>query len=158
MQIQRGTLTGEERFKINEHIVQTLIMLSTLPFPQHLKGVPDLAATHHEKLDGTGYPRRLGAEQLSVEDRVLAIADIFEALTAADRPYKPAKKLTEAVRIMLFMAKDRHIDGDLLALFLRTGVHQQYGQLFLQPEQCDYVDVPACLAQLREWGVLSEEV
>lgn len=157
LQIQRGTLTGEERFKINEHIVQTLIMLSTLPFPQHLKGVPDLAATHHEKLDGTGYPRRLGAEQLSVEDRVLAIADIFEALTAADRPYKPAKKLTEAVRIMLFMAKDRHIDGDLLALFLRTGVHQQYGQLFLQPEQCDDVDVPACLAQLREWGVLSEE-
>ncbi|UJJ31029.1 HD domain-containing phosphohydrolase [Halopseudomonas maritima] len=158
LQIQRGTLTAEERFKINEHIVQTLIMLSTLPFPRHLKGVPDLAATHHEKLDGTGYPRRLGADQLRVEDRVLAIADIFEALTAADRPYKSAKTLSEAVRIMLFMAKDRHIDGDLLALFLRTGVHQQYGQLFLQPEQCDDVDVPACLAQLREWGVLSEEV
>ena len=130
-------------------------MLSTLPFPRALRDVPQLAATHHEKLDGTGYPRRLGGDQLSVPDRVLAIADIFEALTAADRPYKPAKTLSEAVRIMLFMAKDRHIDGELLALFLRTGVHEQYGQLFLQPEQCDQVDVEACLAQLREWQVIA---
>ena len=155
LSIQRGTLTAEERFKINDHIVQTLIMLSTLPFPRALRDVPQLAATHHEKLDGTGYPRRLGGDQLSVPDRVLAIADIFEALTAADRPYKPAKTLSEAVRIMLFMAKDRHIDGELLALFLRTGVHEQYGQLFLQPEQCDQVDVEACLAQLREWQVIA---
>jgi hypothetical protein len=155
LSIQRGTLTAEERFKINDHIVQTLIMLSTLPFPLALRDVPQLAATHHEKLDGTGYPRRLGEDQLSVPDRVLAIADIFEALTAADRPYKPAKTLSEAVRIMLFMAKDRHIDGELLALFLRTGVHEQYGQLFLQPEQCDQVDVEACLAQLREWQIIA---
>ena len=155
LSIQRGTLTAEERFKINDHIVQTLIMLSTLPFPRALRDVPQLAASLHEKLDGTGYPRRLGDDQLSVPDRVLAIADIFEALTAADRPYKPAKTLSEAVRIMLFMAKDRHIDGELLALFLRTGVHEQYGQLFLQPEQCDQVDVEACLAQLREWQVIA---
>ena len=155
LSIQRGTLTAEERFKINDHIVQTLIMLSTLPFPRALRDVPQLAATHHEKLDGTGYPRRLGEGQLSVPDRVLAIADIFEALTAADRPYKPAKTLSEAVKIMLFMAKDRHIDGELLALFLRTGVHEQYGQLFLQPQQCDQVDVEGCLAQLREWQVIA---
>ena len=155
LSIGRGTLTDEERFKINDHIMQTLIMLSTLPFPRALRDVPQLAATHHEKLDGTGYPRRLGEDQLSVPDRVLAIADIFEALTAADRPYKPAKTLSEAVRIMLFMAKDRHIDGELLALFLRTGVHEQYGQLFLQPQQCDQVDVEGCLAQLREWHVIA---
>ncbi|WP_341707145.1 HD domain-containing phosphohydrolase [Halopseudomonas sp.] len=157
LSIQRGTLTPEERFKINDHIVQTLIMLSTLPFPRHLRGVPELAANHHEKLDGTGYPRRLGDDQLTVPDRVLAIADIFEALTAADRPYKPAKTLSEAVKIMLFMAKDRHIDPTLLALFLRTGVHEQYGQLFLFDFQCDDVDVEGCLAQLREWGLISEQ-
>jgi hypothetical protein len=157
LSIQRGTLTAEERFKINDHIVQTLIMLSTLPFPRALRNVPQLAATHHEKLDGTGYPRRLGEDQLSVQDRVLAIADIFEALTAADRPYKSAKTLSEAVKIMLFMAKDRHIDPTLLALFLRTGVHEQYGQLFLSGFQRDDVDVSECLAQLREWGLISEQ-
>ena len=146
----------EERFKINDHVVQTLMMLSTLPFPRHLRSVPELAATHHEKLDGTGYPRRLGEDQLSVQDRVLAIADIFEALTAGDRPYKPAKTLSEAVRIMLFMAKDRHIDAVLLALFLRTGVHEQYAQLFLHDAQRDQVDVAGCLAQLRDWGLIDE--
>ncbi|MEH6493170.1 HD domain-containing phosphohydrolase [Halopseudomonas sp.] len=154
LSISRGTLTAEERFKINDHIVQTLIMLSTLPFPKALAQVPELAATHHERLDGTGYPRRLNAEQLSVEDRVLAIADIFEALTAADRPYKEAKKLSESVRIMLFMARDQHLDARLLALFLSTGVHLQYGRRFLAPEQLDEVDVPACIEQLREWGLL----
>ena len=154
LSISRGTLTAEERFKINDHIVQTLIMLSTLPFPKALAHVPALAATHHERLDGTGYPRRLSAEQLSVEDRVLAIADIFEALTAADRPYKEAKKLSESVRIMLFMARDQHLDARLLALFLSSGVHRQYGERFLAPEQLDEVDVAACIAQLSEWGLL----
>ncbi|SDS15975.1 HD domain-containing protein [Halopseudomonas sabulinigri] len=156
LSIARGTLTAEERFKINDHIVQTLIMLSTLPFPKALARVPELAATHHERLDGTGYPRRLSAEQLSVEDRVLAIADIFEALTAADRPYKEAKKLSESVRIMLFMARDQHLDARLLALFLSTGVHLQYGRRFLAPEQLDEVDVPACIDQLRGWGLLDD--
>jgi len=152
--IERGTLTAEERFKINEHIVQTLIMLSTLPFPKSLARVPELAATHHERLDGTGYPRRLNAEQLSVEDRVLAIADVFEALTAADRPYKRAKTLSESMRIMLFMARDRHLDADLLALFLRTGVYRDYGRRFLAAEQLDEVDVEGCIAQLQTWGLL----
>lgn len=152
--IQRGTLTTEERFKINEHIVQTLIMLSTLPFPKNLARVPELASTHHERLDGRGYPRRLNAEQLSVEDRVLAIADVFEALTAADRPYKKAKTLSESMRIMLFMARDRHLDAQLLALFLRTGVYREYGRRFLAAEQLDEVDVQACITQLQEWGLL----
>ncbi|MEH6566144.1 MAG: HD domain-containing phosphohydrolase [Halopseudomonas sp.] len=154
LSISRGTLTPEERFKINEHIVQTLIMLSTLPFPKALAQVPQLAATHHERLDGTGYPRRLKGEQLTVEDRVLAIADVFEALTAADRPYKEAKKLSESVRIMLFMARDQHLDARLLALFLSSGVHLEYARRFLGAEQMDEVDVPACIAQLHEWGLL----
>lgn len=156
LRIARGTLTTEERFKINEHIVQTLIMLSTLPFPKSLAQVPLLAATHHEKLDGSGYPRRLTAEQLTVEDRVLAIADIFEALTAADRPYKQAKTLSESVKIMLFMARDEHLDANLLALFLRTGVHREYAKRFLAAEQLDEVDVEGSIAQLRQWGLLTD--
>jgi len=156
LRIARGTLTAEERFKINDHIVQTLIMLSTLPFPKSLAKVPALAATHHEKLDGTGYPRRLSGDQLSVEDRILAIADIFEALTAADRPYKKAKTLSESVRIMLFMARDQHIDATLLALFLRSGAYRDYAERFLVPEQRDEIDVEACVGQLRDWGLLHD--
>ncbi|NOM52849.1 HD domain-containing protein, partial [Klebsiella pneumoniae] len=91
LSIRRGTLNDEERFKINEHIVQTIIMLSSLPFPRHLKRVPDIAGNHHEKMNGSGYPRRLGEQDLGIAERVMAIADIFEALTAADRPYKPPK-------------------------------------------------------------------
>jgi HD-GYP domain-containing protein (c-di-GMP phosphodiesterase class II) len=86
--IDRGTLTEEDRFKINEHIVQTIRMLSELPFPRHLRAVPEIAGGHHEKMDGSGYPRGLTREQMSPMARMMAIADIFEALTAVDRPYK----------------------------------------------------------------------
>lgn len=154
LSIRRGTLTDEERFKINEHIVQTLIMLSTLPFPKALREVPDIAANHHEKLDGQGYPRRLDASRLDVPARIMAIADIFEALTAADRPYKPAKTLSESLAIMTRMAAERHIDAELYALFLQSGVYREYAEGFLQPGQIDAVDVEAVLAPLREQGVL----
>ncbi|MCW9039187.1 MAG: HD domain-containing protein, partial [Rhodospirillales bacterium] len=139
--IKRGTLTEEERFKINEHIIQTIVMLEQLPFPRHLKRVPEYAGGHHEKMDGTGYPRRLSKESMSVTARIMAIADIFEALTASDRPYKKAKKLSEAVKIMSFMAKDAHIDKDLFKLFLESGVHIDYAKSFLKPEQLDDVDI-----------------
>jgi hypothetical protein len=108
--IARGTLTAEERYIINHHIVQTIVMLSQLPFPSHLKTVPAIAGGHHEKMDGTGYPKRLKGDDMSVVARMMAIADVFEALTAADRPYKKAKKLSEAVKIMSFMKRDQHID------------------------------------------------
>ena len=147
--VRRGTLTPEERFKVNEHIVHTLVMLSTLPFPRHLQQVPDIAANHHEKLNGGGYPRRLTAEQLSVPARIMSIADIFEALTAADRPYKKAKTLSESIGIMMRMVKEQHIDGELFALFLSTGVYLRYAERFLRPEQIDEVDVAGCLATLR---------
>jgi hypothetical protein len=111
----------EERYKINEHIVQTLIMLSQLPFPKHLRKVPEIAAGHHEKMDGTGYPRKLTRDEMSPLARMMAIADIFEALTAVDRPYKKGKTLSEAIKIMSFMKKDKHIDPDLFDLFLRSG-------------------------------------
>ncbi|NIF24975.1 phosphohydrolase [Pantoea sp. Tr-811] len=146
--IRRGTLNDEERFKINEHIVQTLMMLTALPFPRQLRRVPDIASNHHEKMDGSGYPRRLRMGELSVAERVMAIADIFEALTAADRPYKPAKTLSESVKILVFMARDQHVDGQLLKLFLGSGVYREYAERFLRPEQIDAVDVPYWLAQL----------
>ncbi|XZG71124.1 HD domain-containing phosphohydrolase [Chitinibacteraceae bacterium HSL-7] len=146
LSIGRGTLTAEDRYKINEHIVQTIIMLQTLPFPKHLRQVPELAGGHHEKMDGTGYPRGLKAHEMSPVARMMAIADIFEALTAVDRPYKEGKKLSEAVRIMMFMSKDNHIDPDLFALFLRSGVYLDYAKRYLKPEQIDLVDVDAVLS------------
>lgn len=144
--IRRGTLTDEERFKINEHIVQTLMMLSALPLPKHLKRVPTIAANHHEKMDGTGYPRRLAGEAMSIPERVMAIADIFEALTAADRPYKAPKTLSESLKILAFMARDRHVDSELFRLFVETGVYREYGEKFLRPDQLDTVDEQAMLA------------
>lgn len=148
--IRRGTLSEEERFKINEHIVQTIIMLSTLPLPKHLKRVPTIAGSHHEKMDGTGYPRRIGAADMSVPERVMAIADIFEALTAADRPYKAPKTLSESVKILSFMARDQHIDVELFRLFLTSGVYRDYGERFLRPEQIDEVDIQHWLDVVKE--------
>ncbi|WP_063914976.1 HD domain-containing phosphohydrolase [Pseudomonas sp. p21] len=147
--VRRGTLNDEERFKINEHIVQTIIMLSSLPFPRQLKRVPDIAGNHHEKMDGSGYPRRLGEQDLGIAERVMAIADIFEALTAADRPYKAPKTLSESVKILVGMARDGHIDGQLLQLFLSSGVYRRYAERFLRAEQIDEVDVAYWLEQMR---------
>ncbi|PXF28608.1 hypothetical protein WH50_25395 [Pokkaliibacter plantistimulans] len=148
--IRRGTLTEEERFKINEHIVQTIIMLDALPWPRPLRDVPRIAGSHHERLDGNGYPRRLTSPQMSVQEKVLAIADVFEALTAADRPYKPAKPLSESIRILFFMARDQHLDPSLLHLFLESGVYLEYAHRFLKPEQIDEVDIPGYLQKLEE--------
>ena len=139
--ISRGTLTEEERYKINEHIVQTIMMLSRLPFPKSLQRVPEIAGGHHEKMDGAGYPKHLRREQMSLLARMMAIADIFEALTAIDRPYKSGKTLSEALQIMARMCDDQHIDPELFALFLRSGVYRQYAERFLQPQQIDVVRI-----------------
>ncbi len=141
LSVSRGTLTEEERYKINEHIVQTIIMLESMPFPVDLSRVSEYAGTHHETMDGRGYPRRLSEEELSVPSRIMAIADIFEALTAADRPYKKAKTLSESVAILAGFRDRRHIDADLFALFLRSGVYREYAERFLAPEQIDAVDI-----------------
>ena len=139
--IRRGTLSAEERYKINDHIVQTIIMLDKLPYPKHLKAVPDIAGGHHEKMDGTGYPRQLQRDDMSLTARMMAIADIFEALTASDRPYKKAKTVGEALKIMSLMQQEQHIDPDLFELFLTAGVYKQYAERFLPPGQLDGVDI-----------------
>jgi HD-GYP domain-containing protein (c-di-GMP phosphodiesterase class II) len=148
LSIQRGTLTAEDRFRINDHIVQTIIMLSALPFPPHLARVPSIAGSHHEKLDGTGYPRRLTGSELTLADRVMTLVDIFEALTAADRPYKSPKTLSESLRIMTQMVRDRHIDAEVFRFFLTSGVWRDYAERFLPAAQRDQVDVEALLAAL----------
>lgn len=147
--ISRGTLSGEERYKINEHIIQTIRMLASLPFPAHLAAVPEIAGGHHETTDGRGYPRGLTADQMSPLARMMAIADVFEALTAADRPYKSGKPLSVALAILVTMAGERHLDRELLELFLEAGVWRSYAERFLAAEQCDAVDLEALLARLR---------
>ena len=146
LSIARGTLTAEDRFKINEHMISTIKMLENLPFPKELSRVPRYASTHHETLKGTGYPRKLTAEDLSVPERILVIADIFEALTASDRPYKKAKPISIAVDIMYKMALDEHMDIELFRLFLTSGTHVRYAQTYLKPEQNDHVDIDKYLA------------
>ncbi|TLX51798.1 phosphohydrolase [Pseudoalteromonas ruthenica] len=141
LKIGRGTLTNEDRYIINEHIITTIRMLETLPLPEDLQRVPEYAGGHHEKLDGGGYPRGLIAEQMSVPARIMAIADIFEALTANDRPYKEAKTLSQSLKIMKFMAQDRHIDKDLFALFLTSGTYMDYARHHLNDSQIDDVDI-----------------
>jgi hypothetical protein len=141
--IARGTLTEEERYKINDHIVQTIIMLTKLPFPKHLKAVPELAGGHHEKMDGTGYPKRLPGGDMSVQARIMAIADIFEALTASDRPYKKGKKLSEAIQIMARMKAEKHIDPELFDLFLESGVYRDYAERYMEARFIDAVDISA---------------
>ena len=151
LSISRGTLTAEDRFKINEHVTSTIKMLENLPFPPELARVPRYASTHHETLKGTGYPRKLSAEELSIPERILVVADIFEALTAADRPYKKAKPISVAVDILHKMALDNHLDMDLFKLFLSSGIYLEYANKFLAPAQIDEVDVAKYLkAEERE--------
>lgn len=148
--IRKGTLTPEEREVINHHIVMTIEMLEKLPFPKHLRNVPEFAGGHHERMDGKGYPRGLTREQMSVPARMMAIADVFEALTAADRPYKSAMKLSTAMDILGKMKLENHIDPELFDLFVEHDIHVKYAEQFLTPDQIDPVDVDHYLGPLPE--------
>jgi len=139
--IPAGTLTAAERQIINHHIDVTIKMLESLPWPRHLKNVPEYAGGHHERMDGKGYPRGLTRDQMSVQARVMGIADIFEALTAKDRPYKKGKTLTESLTILGKFKLGGHIDPDLFDVFMREKVYLDYARQFLAPEQIDKVDV-----------------
>ena len=138
--IRAGTLTAAEREIINHHIVVTIKMLESLPWPRHLKRVPEYAGGHHERMDGKGYPRGLTREQMSVQARLMGIADIFEALTAKDRPYKEGKTLTESLTILGKFKENGHIDPELFDVFIREKVYLDYARQFLAPEQIDAVD------------------
>jgi HD-GYP domain-containing protein (c-di-GMP phosphodiesterase class II) len=139
--IRSGTLTSDERQIINHHIEVTIQMLESLPWPRHLKNVPEYAGGHHERMDGKGYPRGLKREQMSVQARCMGIADIFEALTAKDRPYKKGKTLTESLTILGKFKLNGHIDPDLFDVFMWDKVYEKYARQFLDPDQIDEVDV-----------------
>ena len=140
LNIAYGTLNTQEREIINHHIVTTIKMLEALPWPRHLAKVPEYAGGHHERMDGKGYPKGLTREQMSVPARVMGIADIFEALTAKDRPYKPGKTLSESLAILGRFKENGHIDPDLFEIFVREKVYLRYAREFLDPEQIDEVD------------------
>ena len=139
--IPKGTLTKEERAIINHHVTATKKMLTALPFPKNLKRVPEMAGSHHETMNGTGYPDGLTRDQMSIPARIMAIADVFEALTASDRPYKPAKTLSESLKILGFMKKDHHVDPDLFDVFIRSKIYQEYAEKYLDQSQIDEVIV-----------------
>jgi HD-GYP domain-containing protein (c-di-GMP phosphodiesterase class II) len=147
--VERGTLTEEERYKINEHIIQTIVMLENMPFPKNLRRVPEYAGEHHETLLGGGYPRKKTPDRLSIPSRIMAIADIFEALTATDRPYKAIKTLSECVRILASFKNKQHIDAELFDLFLTSGVYLRFAERYLKPEQIDVVDISEFLGSNR---------
>ncbi len=139
--IRRGTLTEEEREIINDHINVTISMLESLPWPDSLKHVPEYAGGHHERMDGKGYPRGLKREEMSIQARIMGIADIFEALTAKDRPYKKGKSLSETLAILGRFCLDQHVDPDLFDVFIRNGVYLDYAEEFMDPDQIDEVDL-----------------
>lgn len=138
--IVRGTLTEQERAIINNHIVVTINMLESLPYPKDLARVPEYAGGHHERMDGNGYPKGLTRDQMSVPARMMGIADIFEALTSNDRPYKKAKTLSETLTILGKMKLNHHIDPDIFDLFVREKIYLRYAEMFLDPMQIDSVD------------------
>ena len=138
--IERGTLTPEERTVINNHIVVTINMLEALPYPKDLRRVPEYAGGHHERMDGKGYPKGLTRDQMSIPARMMGVADIFEALTSKDRPYKKAKTLSETLFILGKMKLDNHIDPDIFDLFIREKIYLQYAEKFLESQQIDEVN------------------
>jgi len=141
LSVKKGTLSEEERYMINGHMIQTIIMLNNLPYPKDLRNVPLIAGSHHETMDGKGYPKQLRMSEQPETARMMVIADVFEALTASDRPYKKAKTLSESLRILSFMRNDKQIDPDLFDLFLTSGVYLEYAKKFLLPEQIDDVNI-----------------
>nr|WP_137006884.1 HD domain-containing phosphohydrolase [Synechococcus sp. UW106] len=146
--IRRGTLNNEERYIINLHIVETIRILESLQLPDHLSTVPAIAGAHHERMDGKGYPKGLKCDEMPPQARMMAIADVFEALTASDRPYKSAKPLSVVMKIMVSMVNQHHLDGDLFRLFVEKGIHHRYANRYLTQEQRDEVDDNMILASI----------
>ena len=140
LQIGRGTLSIRERDIINNHVSVTIKMLESLPYPKHLAKVPEYAGGHHEKMDGSGYPNKLKREDMSVQARMIAIADVFEALTASDRPYKKAMPLSQSLKILGQMKLDNHVDADLFDVFMNEKIYLDYAKQYLGKNQIDEID------------------
>lgn len=144
--IPKGTLTPEEREIVNQHVVATMTLLADLPYPKNLRNVPTYAGAHHEHMDGSGYPLGLQRHQIAIQGRIIGVADVFEALTAKDRPYKKGKTVSETLRIMASMCRSGHLDRELFEVFVQERVYRPYAEKFLDPDQIDDVDESALLA------------
>lgn len=140
LKVIQGTINDKERAKINEHIITTINILKSLPFPHELSNIVEYAGAHHERVDGTGYPRGLTGDQMSIPAKIMAIADVYEALTAKDRPYKEPKKLSEVLKIMQEMKNNGHLDPDLYELFIKSGVYMDYAKDYIDKEQIDNIN------------------
>lgn len=145
--ISKGTLTDDERQVMRDHIKVSIDMLESLSYPKQLQRVPEIACNHHEHMDGSGYPRGLTAEQLSPRARIMCIADIFEALTSPDRPYKKGMLLSQAMTILGRMVEDNHLDAELFRLFVESGTYLKYARKHMSERQIDQFD-PASLPGL----------
>jgi HD-GYP domain-containing protein (c-di-GMP phosphodiesterase class II) len=150
LSVRRGTLTAEDRKIMEDHMVHTCTMLEALPFPKHLQRVPEYAGGHHERMDGKGYPKAIKAGDMSIPARMMAVADVFEALTAKDRPYKAAKKLSESMNIIGNMKKHHHLDPEIVDFFITSKTYLAYAKLYLDDELIDTVDEAALLAMQPE--------
>jgi len=135
LSVRKGTLTDAERETINSHALATVEILSELPWPKKLANVPDIAGAHHEKLDGSGYPRGLKGDSINLQARIMAVADVFEALSASDRPYKKSMTLAQVNKVLGFMVRDNHVDADIVELLINSGIQKIYADRFLNPEQ-----------------------
>ena len=140
LKIKFGTINEAERAKINEHVKNTIEMLKDLSFPPELSNIIEYAGAHHERVDGKGYPNGLTGDQMSIPAKIMAIADVYEALTARDRPYKEPKKLSQVLSIMRDMKNSGHLDPDLYDLFIKSGVYLDYAQDYISPEQIDFIN------------------
>lgn len=150
--ISRGTLNAEEREIINGHVVTTIRLLEELPFPKELRNVPAIAGAHHEQIDGGGYPLALRGDELSMQARILGLADVFEALTAKDRPYKPGKTLNQSLEILRRMVDEGHLDSDLHKAFVEQRVYLQYAAEHMAPNQIDDEHRAALEEISAPWG------
>lgn len=157
LSIRRGTITSEERDIINNHMTLTIRMLEQLPFPKHLRRVPEYAGGHHERMDGRGYPKGLTRNQMSIPARIMAVADVFEALTSSDRPYKKPMPLSQTLTIMGRMVEDDHLDPDIYRLFVQSEVYREYAEKFLKPEQMDTIDHSSLPGLDKEYAEPTEE-
>jgi len=146
LKISRGTLSDSDFDIMKEHVSLSYELLSKLPYPKHLKNVPFYAGCHHEKINGTGYPNGYSGNRLPLQARIIAIADVFEGLTAPDRPYKKGYKLSKAMSILKSMVKDNEIDKDLFDLFIDKEIYLDYAKDNVASTQIDNINKDDLLA------------
>ena len=138
--ISRGTLSEDDRIIMNRHVEVTYELLDKLPYPKHLNKVPFYAGCHHEKINGKGYPNGYKGDELPLQARVIALADVFEGLTAPDRPYKEGYKLSKAMNILKYMTLDNELDKDIFNLFIRQKIYLKYAEENINPSQIDKIN------------------